>query len=228
MSAPNLPSSQMVNDSSFFAVLMPNQGRTRFLRGVILLFLVVGALAWIVIAVRTFSEFHARHSWPVAQGHVTAVKVKSYTGPSSRDHVSHYFVEYEVRFAVPAEQCLTGTTFVIDREPPLCEGIAHTRTTDSEALANTWGERHRFNPAVGVLHDPNGPGVKIVGEQVTLVYPWREIIGMSGWMISFLTFLVITQRRLQFLKTLPEDYEASPPPSSQPPGPNDLTDLKLS
>lgn len=228
MSAANLPSSQMVNDSSFFAVLMPNQGRTRFLRGVILLFLVVGALAWIVIAVRTFSEFHARHSWPVAQGHVTAVKVKSYTGPSSRDHVSHYFVEYEVRFAVPAEQCLTGTTFVIDREPPLCEGIARTRTTDSEALANTWGERHRFNPAVGVLHDPNGPGVKIVGEPVTLVYPWREIIGMSGWMISFLTFLVITQRRLQFLETLPENYDASPPPSSQPPRPNDLTDLKLS
>jgi len=228
MSAPSLPSSQMVNDSSFFAVLMPNQGRTRFLRGVILLFLVVGALAWIVIAVRTFSEFHARHSWPVAQGHVTAVRVKSYTGPSSRDHVSHYFVEYEVRFAVPAEQCLTGTTIVIDREPPLCEGIARTRTTDSEALANTWGERHRFNPAVGVLHDPNGPGVKIVGEPVTLVCPWREIIGMSGWMISFLTFLVITQRRLQFLKTLPEDYDASPPPSLQPPGPNDLTDLKLS
>src|SRR6185437_3185664 len=121
-------------------------------------------------------EFHARHSWPVAQGHVTHVRVKSYTGPSLRDHVSHYFVEYEVRFAVPAEQCLTGTTLVIDREPPLCEGITRTRTTDSEALANTWGERHRFNPAVGVLHDPNGPGVKIVGEPVTLVYPWREII----------------------------------------------------
>jgi len=159
---------------------------------------------------------------------VTAVKVKSYTGPSSRDHVSHYFAEYEVRFAVPAEQCLTGTTFIIDREPPLCEGVARTRTTDSEALANSWGERHRFNPAVGVLHDPNGPGVKIVGEPASLVYPWREIIGMSGWMIFFSTFLVITQRRLQFLKTLPEDYDASPPPSSKPPGANDLIDLKLS
>jgi len=91
-----------------------------------------------------------------------------------------------------------------------------------------WGKRHRFNPAVGVLHDPNGPGVKIVGEPFSLVYPWKEIFGMSCWMIFFGIFLTITQRRLQFLRTLPEDYGASPPPSSQPPGPNDLIDLKLS
>jgi hypothetical protein len=192
------------------------------------LFLGGGTLAWIAIAARVFSEFHARHSWPIAQGYVSDVKVKSYTGPSLRDHVPHYFVEYEVRFAVPAEQCLTGTTFVIDREPPLCEGIARTRTTDSEALANTWLRRYRSNAAVGVLHDPNGPRIKIVDEPASLVYPWREIIGMSGWMIFFLTFLIITQRRLQFLKTLPEDYDASLPPSSKPPGASDLIDLKLS
>jgi hypothetical protein len=165
-------------------------------RAAILLFLAGGALGWIAITARVFSEFHARHSWPVAQGHVTDVRVKSYTGPSLRDHVSHYFVEYEVRFAVPAEQCLTGTTLVIDGEPPLCEGIARTRTTDSETLANSWFERHRFNTAVGVLHDPNGPGVKIVGEPASLVYPWKEIFGMSGWMIFFGTFFIITQRRL--------------------------------
>src|SRR6476660_7210363 len=53
----------------------------------------------------------------------------------------------------------------------LCEGIARTRTTDSETLANSWFERHRFNPPVGVLHDPKGPGVKIVGEPTYLVYP---------------------------------------------------------
>src|SRR6476661_9775923 len=217
MSTSSFPSSQPANDSNFFTALMPNQGRTKFLRSAILLFLGCGALAWIVIAVRTFSEFHARHSWPVAQGYVTAVKVKSYTGPSSRDHVSHYFVEYEVRFALPAEQCLTGTTFVIDGEPPLCEGIARTRTTDSETLANSWFERHRFNPPVGVLHDPNGPGVKIVGEPAYLVYPWKEIFGMSGWMIFFGTFFIITQRRLRYLETLPENYDVSPPSQSQPP-----------
>jgi hypothetical protein len=227
MSTGNIPSSFSANDSTFLTALLPNRDRARFVRAAILLFLAVGTLAWIVIAARVFSEFHARHSWPVAQGYATDVRVKSYTGPSSRDHVSHYFVEYEVRFAVPVEQCLTGTTFVIDGRPPLCEGIARTRTTDSEALANTWAERNRFNPAVGVLHDPNGPGVKIVGEPTYLVYPWKEIFGMSGWMIIFGTFLILTQRRLRYLETLPQNYDASLPSQSQPPTGDDLIDLKL-
>ncbi|GEM_PF-3898411 len=228
MSIGNIPSSFPANDSTFLQALLPNRNRARFVRAAILLFLSVGTLAWIVIIARVFSEFHARHSWPVAQGYVTDVHVKSYTGPSSRDHVSHYFVEYEVRFAVPAEQCLTGTTFVIDGKPPLCEGIARTRTTDSENLANRWFERHRFNEAVQVLHDPNGPGVKIVGEPAYLVYPWKEIVGMSGWMIFFLTFLIVTQRRLRYLGTLPENDDASPPSQSHPPAGDDLIDLKLS
>jgi hypothetical protein len=228
MSTPRLPASQLVNDGNFFATLMPNQGRTRFLRGVILFFLVVGALGCLSVAVRVWSEFHARHSWPIAEGYVTAVREKSYTGPSSRDHVDHYFVEYEVRFALPAEQCPTGSTFVIDGEPPSCVGIVRTHKTDSQVLANAWLERHPLNSVVGVLHDPNGPGVKIEGESASLVYPWQEIFGMSGWMIFFLIFLIVTQRRLQYLKTLPEDYDASTPPSSKPPGANDLIDLKLS
>jgi hypothetical protein len=177
MSTPSIPSSQMVNDGNFFAIPMPNQGRTRFLRGVILLFLVVGALGCLSVAVSVLSEFHARHNWPVAQGHVTAVDEKSYTGPSARDHVAaHYFVEYEVRLAVPAEQCLTGTTFVNDGEPPSCVGIVRTHSTDSSATANDWLIHHPLNSAVGILHDPNGPDVKIVGESSWLVYPVKSIL----------------------------------------------------
>src|SRR3954469_9991585 len=164
MATPNPVSFQLENDSQFFSILMPNRAKAKFLRGVIVLFLFFGAIGSLVLVARVVSEVHARHSWPVAQGFVTDVHVKTYTGPSIKDHVDHYFVEYEVRFAVPAEQCLTGTTFVMDREPPLCVGIARTRTTNSQALANSWFERHRFNAAVGVLHDPNGPGVKIVDE----------------------------------------------------------------
>lgn len=206
---------------------MPNRGRTKFLRGAILLFLFFGAIGCLIVALRVWSEFHARHSWPVASGHVTAVNVRSYSGASARDHVEHYFVEYEVRFAVPAEQCLTGTIFVIDKEPSSCVGIARTRSTNSQRLANAWLERHQFNSAVGVLHDPNGPGVKIVGEPASLVYPWRDFFGMTGWTIFFLICLTVTQRRLEYLNTLPEDYDSSPPYPSQPPGNDDLIDLKL-
>jgi hypothetical protein len=55
-------------------------------RAAILLFVAGGVLGWIAIAAKVFSEFHARHSWPAAQGYVTDVRVKSYTGSSSRDH----------------------------------------------------------------------------------------------------------------------------------------------
>jgi len=119
-------SSYPASDASILATFLPNRGRTKFVRAVIMLFLAAGTLGCIATTGRTFSEFLARRSWPVAQGHVTDVRVRSYTGPSSKDHVPHYFVEYEVRFIVPAEQCLTGTTFVIEGEPPLCEGIART------------------------------------------------------------------------------------------------------
>jgi hypothetical protein len=227
MAIPDTASFQLENDSKFLSILMPNRGRTKFLRGAILLFLFIGAMGCLIVARRVWSEFHARHSWPVAQGHVTAVNLRSYRGPSARDHVDHYFVEYEVRFAVPAEQCLTGTIFVVDKELSSCVGIARTRSTNSQALANAWLERHQFNAAVEVLHDPNGPGVKIVGEPSSLVYPWREIFGMSGWTIFFLISLIVAQRRLQYLETLPENYDASPRTQSQPPGGDDLIDLKL-
>src|SRR5467141_3748857 len=150
MSTPSLPSSQPVNENTFFNVLMPNRGRTRFLRGAVLLFLAFGALGSLSVTVRVLSEFYARHRWPVAQGVVTAAEVKSYSGPSSRHHVAHYFVEYEGRFAVGADPCLTGTICGYEREPLACWGIFRTRSTDSWTTANAWLERRRLNSPVGI------------------------------------------------------------------------------
>jgi hypothetical protein len=67
-----------------------------------------------------------------------------------------------------------------------------------------------------------------VGESPWLVYPWKGILVTAGWMAFFLMSLAMTKRRLQYLETLPEDYDQASPPWSQPPGPNDLIDLKLS
>ena len=227
MSAPNVPSTPAINDQGFYAVLMPNRGKTLFLRGVVWVFLVFGALGCLSVAVSVLSEYRARHSWPVAQGVVTAVEVKFNKGrPGNISRRTNYWVEYEVRFAVPDEQCLTGTISANDPLP--CWGSGRTRATDSWTTANEWLSRYRLNSAVGILHDPNGPNVKIVGESSWLVYPWKGILVMAGWMAFFLLCLAMTQRRLQYLETLPEDYDESPPPSSQSPGPNDLIDLKLS
>jgi hypothetical protein len=80
---------------------------------------------------------------------------------------------------------------------------------------------------VQVLHDPNGPDVKIAGESAWLVYRWDKIFLMCGWLAFFLTLHTIVQRRLEYLETLPEDYDASRSQSSPQPGPDDLIDLKL-
>jgi hypothetical protein len=49
------------------------------------------------------------------------------------------------------------------------------------------------------------------------------LVGAGGgvWLLS------VSRRRLQYLKTLPEDYSATPIPP-QGPRPDDLIDLKLS
>jgi hypothetical protein len=221
----DIPASQSVNQSAFYTALMPNRGRTRFLRGVIRLFLWIGVFCCVFVAVKVFSEFHARLSWPVARGEVTAAHVKAFYGGSARQHYPNYYVEYDVRFAVPANECLTGTVSADALEHLPCWGTVRTRNTGSALTANGWLMRHRLDPAVGILHDPNGPGIKIEGESPWLVYPWTEISTMFGWMAFFLTALNLTQRRLQYLETLPENYDESPP---EPPRPNDLIDLKLS
>jgi hypothetical protein len=228
VSTPSGPLSQPVNDTGFLTQLMPNRGRTRFLRGVALFFLVIGVLGCLSVGARVLSEFHARHSWPVAHGLVTGEDVKSNKDrPGNATQRTNYWVEYEVRFGVPASQCLTGTIYGDERDPLPCLGITRTRSTDSPAIANAWLSRHPLNSAVGILHDPNGPKIKIVGEPSWVVYPWTGILGMSAWIAFFLTFLNITHRRLKFLETLPEDYDVSPPPSRRP-RPDDLIDLKLS
>jgi hypothetical protein len=224
----NVPASRATNESSFFLALMPNRGRTRFLLGAIRFFLGVGVLGCLSVGVTVFLEFYARYSWPIAQGEVVAADVKASEGGTGRQHSRNYYVEYQVRFAVPANECLTGTTSSDQQEHLPCWGIVRTRNTRSSSTAADWLMRQRFNSAVGILHDPNGPGLKIADESPWLVYPWTEIFTMFIWMGLFLTFLNITQRRLQYLETLPDDYDKSPLPSSQPPGPNDLIDLKLS
>jgi hypothetical protein len=133
------------------------------------IFLGHGALGSIVVAARVFSEFHARHSWPIAQGQLTAATVKSYSGPSSGDHVNHYYVEYKVRFAVPVEGCLTGAILANQPEPLPCWGIVRTRSTNSQVIADSWLERHQANSSVGVLHDLKWPG-----EPASLVCPLKR------------------------------------------------------
>lgn len=205
-SIPSVPSSQLVNDGGFLAQLMPNRGRARFLCGVARLFLAIGILGSISVVARVFLEFQARHSWPVAQGVVVAKDLKDNKGsPGNLTRHTNYWIEYEVRYGVPADQCLTGTISGDQREPLPCWGIVRTRSTESPATAYEWLKRHPLNSAVGILHDPKAQNIKIAGEPFWLVYPIKGMLVMFVWMAVCLTFLNITQRRLRFLETLPNE-----------------------
>jgi hypothetical protein len=191
---------------------MPTRERARFLRGVVRILLCVGVLGGFFVGASVLSEIHARLTWPVAHGEVVAANVKT-GGNFGRQQHTNYYVEYEIRYGVPVDQCLTGT--LADEGGPLaCRGIVRTRRTGSSKTANDWRMRHGLNSSVEILHDPNGPSVKIVGESSWLVYPVREISVLFVWMAIFLIFLNITNRRLQCLESLASDHGASTAPSS--------------
>jgi hypothetical protein len=50
---------------------------------------------------------------------------------------------------------------------------------------------------------------------------------MLGWLVFFWTLHTVVQRRLEYLKTLPENHNAIPWRSSPQSGPDDPIDLKL-
>jgi hypothetical protein len=225
MAPSDLVLSQALSNRGFYSALMPNRGKTRFLRGAIRFFLAVGVILCLSVGMKIFAEFHARHSWLITPGEVLAAHLNKFYGGSGRQHYPNYYVEYEVRFAVPVNECLTGTISSDALEHFPCWGIVRTRNIASSLTADDWLTRYPLNSSVRILHDPHGPGVKIAGESPWFAYPWTEISVTFAWMAFFLTFLNITQRRLQYLETLPDDYDESSP---QPPQPNDLIDLKLS
>lgn len=231
MSTPNISAPEPTDGNGLLAQLLPNRGRARFLRAFIQIFLIVGVLGGLSLSWDVYADLHARHTWPVADGEVISASQKNskgIPGATSTEKHTRYWVEYEVRFAVPADQCRTGTIYGDEQDSMPCWGVVRTRSTGSPYTVYDWlTHGYPRNSHIQILHDPNGPGIKIAGESAWLVYRWDKIFLMSGWLVFFLTFHSIVQRRLEYLETLPENYDAFPSQSSPQPGHDDLIDLKL-
>jgi len=231
MSSTNISAPAPADDTGFLAQLLPNRGRVTFLRRLIRIFLAVGVLAGLSLIWDVYRDLHARHTWPVADGEVVSASQKDskgLPGATTTEKHTRYWVEYEVRFAVPADQCKTGTVSADEQGSMPCRGIVRTRSTSSPYAVYDWlSHGYQRNSHVQILHDPNGPDVKIAGESAWLVYSWDKIFLILGWLVFFLTLHTIVQRRLEYLETLREDYDAFPSRSSPQPGPDDLTDLNL-
>jgi hypothetical protein len=228
MSTPNTSTPQLVDDTGFIGQLLPNRGTARFFRAIIHMFLAIAVLAGLSLVWDVYVDIHARYTWPIADGEIVSASQRDSNGvPGATEKHTRYWVEYEVRFAVPADQCKTGSVSAEHDSMP-CWGIVRTRSTSSPYTVYDWlVHGYPRNSHVQVFHDPNGPGVKLAGESTWLVYRWDKIFLMSGWLAFFLTLHTVVQRRLEHLETLPEDYDARPSPSSPQSGPDDLIDLKL-
>lgn len=198
MFTPETPSLPAASDSGFLSGLIPNRDRGRFLRAAVLLFLAFSSVGCFLLLNEFWAEFQARHNWPIARGEVVSCEEKTGEGMPRRKAV--YWMECEVKFDVPADQCLTGVTAAAIQEPYPCFGIARSPVTTHFGVTNGWTNPEFLSTPKRILHDPHGPGVKFADESAWLAYDLPNILMMSFWMIVLLVFLAIIQWRINVIE----------------------------
>jgi len=190
-------SSPPSDDCGFLSDLITNSDRGRFLRAAVLLFLAFSSVGFLLLTKTFVEEYRARHSWPVARGEVVSCADK--TGEGSR-RKPLYWMECEVRFEVPVDQCLTGTTAAGTREPYPCYGTIRSPSTTAQGTTFGWTNPQFLSAPKRILHNPNGPEVRFADEPVWLAYDLANLLMMSGWMIVCLVLLAMIQWRIRVIE----------------------------
>src|SRR5438105_4852511 len=192
------PSSPPESDSGFLSGLIPDRDRGRFLRAVVLLLIGFSSVGYIFLLGAFVAEFHARHHWPVARGEVVSCEEKTGEGMLRRKTV--YWMACEVRFNVPADQCLTGMTAADTQEPYPCYGIVNSPPTTQWGVTNGWTNPQFLSTPKRILHDPHGPDVKFADESAWIAYDLPNILMMSAWMSICVVFLTAIQWRIRIIE----------------------------
>jgi len=217
----NLPAT---NDSGLVATLMPDQARTNGMRLVAWFCLFWGLIVGIHVANVIGFDLYTRTHWRIVDGDVLRYEEKSFR-VSSSDRPT-YWIEFEVEFDPKDAGCNTGSSWAVQMPFP-CIGVVKSPGSQSRATAMSWIERHPPNSPAKFLYDPATGRLRFAGESIVNIYPWGGMIGFLVGAGGGVWLLSVSRRRLQYLKTLPEDYSATPLPP-QDPRPDDLIDLKLS
>ena len=105
MSTPNISAPEPADGNGFLAQLLPNRGRARFLRVFIRIFLAVGVIGGLSLIWDVYADFHARHTWPVADGEVLSASQKSFKRDSGGNQ---YGKAHEVLGGIRSEICCAG------------------------------------------------------------------------------------------------------------------------
>ena len=210
----------------------PNAGYARLWKTFAGLFLLAGVVGLLDHAWKISTDLHARGTWPVANGEIVSDEQRDDSNLSlkagSLSNRTRYWVEYEVRFAVPENQCHTGIIYTGPSETMPCHGIVRTRSTQSSHRAYEYLiHGYKRDEPVKVLYNPNGPEIRIVGESIWLRYNFDRLALNVLWVIGFFALYAFARRRLDYFKTHPEAKTLPPDPASA----DDkykLTDLGLS
>jgi hypothetical protein len=182
------------------ARLAPTAGSARLWRAVTGVFLAIGLLAAANIFWTVGTDLHARQFWPQASGELTSISEQSSVGVARASRRTRYWVQYVVRFVVPAGQCRTGVTEPGESGQTACIGTVRTRSTQSSSTAGAWMKESFHERAVKVRYDPDGSDIKIEGESVWLRYPWDSIGVVAIWLFTFGYGFTLARRRLLMLE----------------------------
>jgi hypothetical protein len=214
-------------DPGLLARLMPNRTRAKFLGFAAWFSIAIGLLAGISALSAIFSSAYAHWHWPVVKGDILSYEEKSGERPGSSNPHNVYWIEFRVEFDPGKLGCTTGNEWGVPKALS-CIGVIRTLSTSSWTSAQSWIKRHPHNSLANFLYDPRTGRLRFADETVWDVCPQEDILILLVGGGFGLLLRVAVQRRLRFLGSMPEDYDASPPTSSNPSRPDELTDLKLS
>lgn len=197
------------------------------------IFLAAGVFGLVDRVATISADLHARQTWPSADGAiVSANQTDDDANPSLKVSLSdrkRYWVEYEVRFAAPEDQCRTGIIYTGPPETMPCHGIIRTRTTQSTYRAYAWLiHGYHVNERVRVLYNPNGPEIKIADESIWLRYNTDRLMLNAVWVLVFFGLYTFAKRRLAYFRSHPEAETVPTQPGSPADDKDTLRDLDLS
>jgi Protein of unknown function (DUF3592) len=221
------------DESGWVTTLFPNPGHARLLKVMAGIFLAAGIFGLVDRVATISADLHARRTWPSVDGEiVSANQTDDDANPSFKVSLSdrkRYWVEYEVRFAVPEDQCRTGIIYTGPSETMPCHGIIRTRSTQSTYRSYDWLiHGYHVNERVKVLYNPNGPEIKIAGESIWLRYNTDRLMLNALWVLVFSLLYAFAQRRLSYFRSHPEAETVPTQPGSPTDDRDNFTDLDLS
>lgn len=119
--------------------LFATAGNVRLWKFIAGLFLLAGCLALAERIWTLSADLYARKTWPPAKGKIISASQQDDKDPSRRAASARgrtrYWVEYQVAFAVPAEQCRTGLSTKV--RPKTCHATGLSTRAARNQLAGS-------------------------------------------------------------------------------------------